>query len=358
MTTLAGLRPNHYETLGLRPDATAEEIERAFRHELNPFMPHVVGGVAAASVAYATLRDPAKRRAYDEAHGFARPAPPPATQAMLRGGSWTMGNANLLRAMPRLGPDPAPVTPAPAQLDRAPLAASPVEPVAQPARAEMAPPFTAAVIPPLPVAGRSSAPHRAAADGPRPAPVILGMDEAEDGAIDGRKGMAVLGAIGAVALVGGLLGWVAGSDAGDMPKREAVVSALPKAAPRELSIITPVAGDAEVAPPVAATPRRRPRVKPQAAAAPSRPDQAPAGAAAPTGAADPPVDALAPAPASSPAMPLSNRAIAGTIERIGYSCGTVTATEAAGGGVYTVSCSSGQRFRASPRNGRYRFKRI
>ena len=69
------------------------------------------------------------------------------------------------------------------------------------------------------------------------------------------------------------------------------------------------------------------------------------------------------APAASPvvtsaSLPLSNATIARTIGRIGYSCGTVAATEAMGGGAFKVTCSSGQSYRAAPVHGRYRFKRL
>ena len=62
-TTKAGR--THYELLGLRPEATGEEIRQAFFRELTGLRPHAVGGLAQATVAYEVLRDPIKRRAYD-----------------------------------------------------------------------------------------------------------------------------------------------------------------------------------------------------------------------------------------------------------------------------------------------------
>jgi len=58
-------------------------------------------------------------------------------------------------------------------------------------------------------------------------------------------------------------------------------------------------------------------------------------------------------------MPLPNRVIARTIERIGYSCGEVASTTTVDGsaGVYRGTCSSGQSYQASPVGGRYRFRR-
>ncbi|MEO6433901.1 MAG: DnaJ domain-containing protein [Sphingomicrobium sp.] len=344
MTSAVGLRSNHYETLGVRPDATASEIERAFRNELHPFMPHVLGGVAAASVAYATLRDPAKRRAYDVANGFIIPRPPvAAAQPVVAQAGWAMGSANVLRAVPR--PAGTPFIAAPEEC----ATAEPPSP----------PPL---VIPPVPAVARAPVTRRSLADEPRPAPIILGMDEAEDAVIDGRKGLLVIGAIGAVALVGGLLGWVTGSDADGVAGKAAVVAAVPKAGVRDLSIITPVAIDPALTPQVAAVPTARPKAVRRALPSPNETSTAAATAEVPavptaTESGDPPVDALAPRTAP-PEMPLPSRTIARTIDRIGYVCGAVTATESAGGGIYTVSCSSGQRFRASPRNGRYRFKRV
>ncbi len=60
-------------------------------------------------------------------------------------------------------------------------------------------------------------------------------------------------------------------------------------------------------------------------------------------------------------LPLPNSVIARTIERIGYPCGAVasaTALEGDGPGVYRVTCTSGQSYRAEPVHGRYHFRRL
>jgi hypothetical protein len=58
-------------------------------------------------------------------------------------------------------------------------------------------------------------------------------------------------------------------------------------------------------------------------------------------------------------MPLSNAVIARTIGSIGYACGRVTSTTATEApGVFTVTCASGQSYRAAPVHGRYRFRRL
>jgi hypothetical protein len=61
------------------------------------------------------------------------------------------------------------------------------------------------------------------------------------------------------------------------------------------------------------------------------------------------------------AMPLSNKAIARTMQRIGYACGRVTSTAAVEGaapGVFRVTCTSGYSYQATPVRGRYRFRRL
>ena len=67
-------RPNHYEMLGLTPTAASDEIARAFARQTSVFRPHVFGGIAEACIAFATLRDPIKRRAYDASIGI-KPEP-------------------------------------------------------------------------------------------------------------------------------------------------------------------------------------------------------------------------------------------------------------------------------------------
>ena len=57
-------------------------------------------------------------------------------------------------------------------------------------------------------------------------------------------------------------------------------------------------------------------------------------------------------------MPLPSAIVARTIDRIGYSSGQVTSTSAAGvAGVFKVTCTSGNSFKATPIRGRYHFRR-
>src|SRR5439155_19618607 len=69
----------------------------------------------------------------------------------------------------------------------------------------------------------------------------------------------------------------------------------------------------------------------------------------------------APIGAEAAHLPLANAVIARTIGRIGYACGQVAETVAIDGeapGVFKVTCTSGQSYRAAPVGGRYRFKRL
>lgn len=70
----------HYELLGVAPDATAEEIQRAYRLLALRHHPDIApdadpATMAAINGAWAVLNDPRQRRVYDASLG--RPAAPP-----------------------------------------------------------------------------------------------------------------------------------------------------------------------------------------------------------------------------------------------------------------------------------------
>ena len=80
--------PTHYDLLGVTPDATTEEIQRAYRLLALRHHPDVAPDADQAVMttingAWSVLSDPARRRTYDAALGqpeaAARPTPPPAT---------------------------------------------------------------------------------------------------------------------------------------------------------------------------------------------------------------------------------------------------------------------------------------
>src|SRR4030088_1963829 len=62
------VRQNHYETLGLKPTASNQEIGQGFARAMRS--PHLTPEIAQIAVAFATLADPAKRRVYDVTLGL------------------------------------------------------------------------------------------------------------------------------------------------------------------------------------------------------------------------------------------------------------------------------------------------
>lgn len=81
MAPRARFDQDYYRTLGLGPEATAEEIRRAYRRlalewhpDRNPGNPQAAERFVEISEAYAVLVDPAKRAAYDRARRLGAPA--------------------------------------------------------------------------------------------------------------------------------------------------------------------------------------------------------------------------------------------------------------------------------------------
>lgn len=395
-------RPNYYQMLGLEPAASAAEIERAFAQQVSAFTPRAFGSVALLSIAFETLHDPAKRRAYDQSIGL--PPPPPlrtlavrasGTLSFIGSGETASRLAHLAPIAPRPDPvaEPAPETPAP------PLDAIEAEALAEEARREarigafLAESQRIADVQPLAARDEEkAAPLPEPAEDTRPmarplitAPVAT-MTFDPDAYADtgvGTKNLRIiaLGA-GAMVVVAALLGAWAGLDAND---RTAV--AVPDTAPR-VNVTLPPAEAAETAelpalaasdaPPGATRPRMQANRRVPVVPAPAAPvddlassagaeegrvsrlslieNSLPvAGEAAP--AAEPVT--TAPAVASEARMPLGNATIASTLRKIGYPCGSVASTAAgSGAGVYVVTCTSGDSYRASPNRGRYRFKKI
>ena len=311
------MRPNHYEVLGLAPSAANDEIAKAFARETGMFRPHAFGGITELCVAYETLRDPIKRRAYDASLGFER--------------------------------EPRPFAP------RGRLTA-----------------------PPAPLAQQAPAPPAAAADAmPRPQPQI-GEDRAryraeeerfhaEAAPIEWKRTGAILGGIVVAAcLFGGIAGWWSAHDIGEAepPKPEVSVPLPPAKAPvlSAEPLPAPILSEPYVRPArpkLAASLARKPAAQPPTAAEEQpqalQPEQSEPGLEANEESA-----AEAPAATVASAMPLPGKVIARTIQRIGYACGAVASTSPVEGrapGVFKVTCTSGQSYQASPVNGRYRFRR-
>ena len=342
MDSTVRTRPNHYAVLGIKPTASDEEIAQAFIGKM--FSPRPMTQAALIGAAYETLRNPAKRRAYDASLGF-RPEPQVVLSKPLVSFHAT---ARYLPIAPAISfeqgaAEPAPVVPRPepeAVSDEAP------EPVDFGAFLE------------------------------------AGRDEREKGAFEWRKPAVI--AAGLVAAVG-LVGAWAGSIAGNDVEAEQVTMALPKAKPAGQAPATAAAPAAVAAAPkfdevrFNAPPRRaeRARSRPQPArdrladvkqalkqhsyyttiGADGTAEIAAADAPTPP-APDPAMVAAASSAAAS--MPLSNGTIARTIHKIGYSCGQVASMTPVDGqaGAFTVTCTSGKSYRAFPVKGRYRFRKM
>lgn len=349
MDSTVKVRPNHYVTLGLAPSASADDIARAYAREISPFRPKRFGGIADVSLAYEVLRDPARRRAYDEALGLLpEPKPaPPSMRVALSGGARFIGAA--LPAAP--APEPQAEREAPPRAN--PRADVPIDD------------FLAAAID----EARRARDSMPAFDWKRPGIVVAAL---------------VVG----VAATGALAGmWshrdLAPHEADVLPVALTPQKPLPalstaSATPASVVERAPVRPARVAAPARAARAPVLRRPQPQSAelrAGEIQPIEIPAALreAAQAPAAGPtPADAVsAPAPvaadsassvaaAAAAAMPLSNKVIARTIERIGYSCGDIASTAPLDGqpGAFKITCSSGKSFKAAPVGGRYHFRRI
>lgn len=327
MDSLVKPRPNHYELLGLAPAATDAEIARAFAREISPLTPHAFGDIALLSVAHETLRDPARRRAYDESLGLNKKAAPPKP---LQG--WQYATTV------RIAPPPAPP---PAKADRP----TPVE----------------AAKPPEPPPPAAAEPRRDWVPS-RPAPLQqirpLEHEPAE------WKRPAIIG--GGIFLGVGLLGVLAGLWAARDVQSKIPSETVAIESPADARSVTPeraaptpttrVVKRSGTAAPHSRAPHRAPTAQPQPQLAQAQEQRAEDVPEIPTEQVAALTSEASEAPAS---MPLSNAVIARTIRRIGYSCGEVASTSAVEGapGAFKVTCSSGQSYRAAPVRGRYHFRR-
>lgn len=379
MSSTVKSRPNHYEILGLTPDASSDEVAQAFARELSAIRLSPIGSLAAVTVAYETLRDRNKREAYDICLGF-KPEPMPPSPSPAVPQEWA---PFAMRASPRPAPSPAlKPFPRPAPKADAPIRRNPVdEPKVSPLVAAASPsePSNADFREgrPKPRTPREQ-PRRAEATGkPRfelPVGGELHFDEARRYRLDGAgfsqwKMPALAG--GALILAVGLGAWTgleAGNDQEQGRTENAVtvkVSAakpLPELAGSPLTPPSSVA-EAESQPPKLADSARVERSRP-----PLQSDLPEEGRSEPTqlGQSPTPENATERVAAQAPTveataakLPLSNTVIARTIARIGYPCGEVSGTTAMGApGVFQVTCKSGHSYRAAPVRGRYRFRQL
>ena len=383
MVSAVTTRPTHYETLGLTPEASDEEIARAFARELS--RPRAFGGLAEVGLAYETLRDPDKRRTYDASLGLnAEPETHPSPAALWEGTPYLLRASAHPAEQFAIDPLPRPVPPASPQRRPEPAArpgsfiASALREPVNPGPRHDAPPGPMR----QPQDPRSPQATPQAAEKPDPEYLIgsnRNVDRAEDILLSdaGRPSIAwrrTVVAVGGLVLAVGLLGAWAGLEAGgdaevQQPER-AVTLALPRAKvlPRAVSPSPAPAPWLDEARPeprthAAVIARQigrvhvRPRPIPEAQdSAAAQPAQSQPGEIATEQA----VTEAAPVAAVAASLPLSNAVIARTIGRIGYPCGRVASTTAVEGearGVFKVTCSSGHSYRAAPVGARYHFKR-
>ncbi|HYX47972.1 MAG TPA: DnaJ domain-containing protein [Sphingomicrobium sp.] len=378
MVTSVTAKSNHYETLGLPPTASTEEIGKAYAAQMTTFRlrpENALTRLAMLSTAYETLRDPAKRRAYDSALGLN--AAPSAPKPVVAERPATFIGVATAPQFNR--PRPAPVTQAPEVPTRRPepdprvgsfIAASLRQPAAKSDSIEW------------PVV------RPAEAAKPAPAPVYVELEQEEEQARI-HKNQAMIGA--------GIIGLAALGIATALPKpnvdrlaaptvhaQQAVTVSVPPAtqapvsalgAPIEASAKAPAAErqvpvEAAATTPAVETPVAETQsdegAAQQAAADPLAP-VATDKSAEPTSDASAETSAPGAVPAAAEAatkvaaaMPLASATIASTIRRIGYPCGSVSSTEAVGSasGVFKVTCSSGDAYQATPLHGRYHFRRL
>ena len=358
-------RPNHYETLGVAPTATGEEIERAFASGL--YRPRPFGGLAHLGIAYETLRDSAKRQAYDRSIGLT-PDPEP-HQWSIAAPRWTGTAFNSTANM------------APARQEAAgslPAVTRSADPEPQP-EPRTAPFIATALREPAVMDSPSLSTSAPASRPPRtinPAADQF-LTEAENGVLPWKRvGIAGGALVLAVGLLGAWAGWEASNDLGPQQPEQAMTVSLPPAKPLATTTprwpaVAPRVAEARPEPPVrraiAVAEIERPLPRPvqltqaeeqQLAGSPfveSATQQIE------TVAAEQSVAQAPPAAAVAASLPLSNRVIARTIQRIGYACGQVastTAVENGAPGVFKVTCTSGHSYRVQPIRGRYHFRRL
>lgn len=341
MVTAVKARPNHYEVLGLERGASVEEIARAFARKMG-LGAKPVGATAQLCTAYETLRDPERRRAYDEAL-----EPKPEANAWGIAASRWSGGPYMMSA----AASPAPAHPPKSRpKPPAPFIAAPLREVAS----TDAPPSRAQEL-----LRRLEEQRRE----PEPAPTAAApavSDHVLLRAVEERLGEAervpgewsrtplLVGALFVgVTLAGAWAGTVAGGHAEAAKAEPAVTLALPKAKPPAQTAVPPASPVGQ-----AQAPAVRRAAKPSAVSVPVE-AEAPAEASFEQA-------SVAEAPVALAEMPLPAAVVSRTIERIGYPCGGIASSAPVEGsaGVFTVTCASGHSYRASPVRGRYHFRRL
>jgi hypothetical protein len=343
--------------LGVTPAASGAEIARAFTRKMSAFAARPLAAVAQLSIAFETLRDPERRRAYDAS---LRPPPPPSPPSQP---AYTVRwNSGPFMAAAVAVPPARPARPerrSEAAAEPKPFIASP-EPVS-----------TQAPEPPS-----EPAPHAQEQQQPRPEPFVE-QQRAIQRAIErgpaaqpeesptglNRTAMAIGGVVLGVGVLGAVAGWSAGLVDQPQPAEARVTVALPRAKP----LTTAAAAEPAPAWMVEQARPQRPRstAAPRIEQRPTAPRPLPLEelqAETSQSAQDqggPAVAQAQPAAIVPASLSLPNPVIARTIGRIGYPCGEVASTTAVDGGrgVFKVTCTSGHSYQAALVRGRYHFRR-
>jgi hypothetical protein len=365
MATAVKARPNHYEVLGLERGATPDEIARAFAGRMR-LGAKSVGATAQLCTAYETLRDPERRRAYDQSLD-----PKPETSPWGIAASPWSGGPYMMSAAASPAPPAAPRS----RPERpAPFIAAPLR---EPVGTDPSPSRAQELLRRLeeqrrPAAPAYREPEQARAPEPKPDAELeqviaeirtVGRTERDSLHTADSRGFAwrrPAMAFGGLVVGVGVLGAVAGlSVAGheQAVQANAVSVALPRAKPAAVADVpapepAPVA-DAQL------EWRARPAVavRPRTPVAQRVVEDAPVETAAQPSFEE---AAAAEAPTAAAQMPLPAAVVSRTIERIGYPCGGVASAIPVEGsaGAFTVTCTSGHSYRAAPVRGRYHFRRL
>jgi hypothetical protein len=355
-------RPNHYETLGLTPSASSEDIAKAFAKEVELLPLRPLGTFSQVSAAYETLRDPVRRMAYDASLS----APPRPNHPLI----------GRLERTPIDGKPPASAKSA--EIPPRPVPAEVLEPAPEPI--------------PAPAAGQSVRQPPKADDLPTPPrqrpepPEQQFLDQVDWHELERQEraersirpdvgGLIMNTAVGGALLLAIVLGAWTGLEAGNDNLQGQQVTA-------DLPISLSPAAEKETLP----TPASRPSMEPANAERAKEPAQTaarveparaplqidlPREAAAKPAASEKPqiletpsgdftAEPAAP-PVRSAKLPLPDAVVARTIAGIGYACGQVASTSPMEGeapGTFKVTCTSGDSYRAAPRQGRYHFRRL
>lgn len=379
MVSAVTSRPNHYEVLGLTPGASSDEIAQAFAKELSPLSPRPFGSLTEVTIAYETLRDPARRKAYDASIGLRHDPlkPPPKAPAewapFLVRPSIKPEDLPVIEALPpsmppmraqslmkRLEPRPAPSATAllgqPVKTD-APKVNTPYQTEPEPRRPDAFEP-----VGPEPQAQGQRALHFFEAERGH---------EATNNAIQWKVLAVAAGALVLAVGVGAWTGWEAGNDV-EQPAMAAVTLKVPRTAsptppaelPADQALSTPkVPRERQTRADVAMARTERTPPTTQAVIAQLQTLEAAQVEETPSAeiATGQPAAESPSIEAAAVKAPLPNAVIARTIGRIGYPCGEVASTaaiEGAAPGVFKVTCTSGHSYRAAPVRGRYHFRRL